>query len=165
MAYFQTTEIESSNFYGSSDSNSMLFPRFDTPLNDSNSSPWSEIISKYLNGTSEKQLDEHRDLIDFGFPVCCRENEESGCSSDARRRRHSHHRRHRHHKHKHQHRFLLLKLINRWGIVNSGKLFLYKHMKRFSLCQTHKSIRVCTIRGNCEVSVVIPTSAQVSTFK
>jgi hypothetical protein len=92
MAYFATTDIESSHFFGSSTSTS---------------SPWSEIISKYLNGTSEKQLDDHRDLIDYGFPVFSgRENEESGCSSEARRRRHYHHRHHRHHKH--QHRLLLL---------------------------------------------------------
>jgi hypothetical protein len=61
------------------------------------SSLWSEIISKYLNGTAEHQLEEHRDLLDFGNPVSCRENEDSEiCSGSCRRRRHHHHR----HKHR-----------------------------------------------------------------
>ncbi len=83
MAYYPSESLESVSFYGST-----------------STSPWSEIITKYLNGTADKQLDDHQDLIDFGSPVFCRENEESG-GTEIRRRRHHHH----HHKHHHKHEY------------------------------------------------------------
>jgi hypothetical protein len=51
-AYFHWTDIEpATSVHGVSGSSSL----------------WSEIISKYLNGTAEKQLDDHRDWIEFGL--------------------------------------------------------------------------------------------------